>query len=112
MTISLFDTATPVAPLRGAIEARIKEVLDRGAFVLGPEVEPYRGRKSLRLRGSESFFARVLESGRAYADRLAAQPDLSRRASTVVEDHLRWLDVAIEGLRRAQEPARAILRVE
>src|SRR5882757_9005684 len=63
----------------------------------------HRGRKSLRLRGSGSFFARVLKSGRAYADRLAAHPDLSRRgaacrASTVVEDHVRWLDVAIEGL--------------
>jgi dTDP-4-amino-4,6-dideoxygalactose transaminase len=41
MTISLFDTATPLAPLRGAIDARIASVLDRGAFVLGPEVDAF-----------------------------------------------------------------------
>jgi dTDP-4-amino-4,6-dideoxygalactose transaminase len=41
MTISLFDTATPLAPLRPAIDARISEVLDRGAFVLGPEVDAF-----------------------------------------------------------------------
>jgi dTDP-3-amino-3,4,6-trideoxy-alpha-D-glucose transaminase len=41
MTISLFDTATPLAPLRAAIDARIASVLDRGAFVLGPEVEAF-----------------------------------------------------------------------
>ncbi|HWE34305.1 MAG TPA: DegT/DnrJ/EryC1/StrS family aminotransferase [Solirubrobacteraceae bacterium] len=41
MTISLFETATPLAPLRAAIDARIASVLDRGAFVLGPEVEAF-----------------------------------------------------------------------
>jgi dTDP-4-amino-4,6-dideoxygalactose transaminase len=38
MTISLFDTATSLAPLRPQLDARIAEVLDRGAYVLGPEV--------------------------------------------------------------------------
>ena len=41
MTISLFDTAASLAPLRGAIDARIAAVLDRGTFVLGPEVEAF-----------------------------------------------------------------------
>ncbi len=41
MTISLFDTATPLAPLRSAIDTAIASVLDRGAFVLGPEVEAF-----------------------------------------------------------------------
>ncbi len=41
MTISLFDTATPLAPLRPAIDAAVASVLDRGTFVLGPEVEAF-----------------------------------------------------------------------
>ncbi len=41
MTIPLFDTATQLAPLRAAIDVRIASVLDRGAFVLGPEVEAF-----------------------------------------------------------------------
>ena len=41
MTIPLFDTATPLAPLRAEIDARIAAVLDRGAFVLGPEVSAF-----------------------------------------------------------------------
>jgi len=39
--IPLFDTATPLAPLKGAITQRIHEVIDRGAFVLGPEVAAF-----------------------------------------------------------------------
>jgi dTDP-4-amino-4,6-dideoxygalactose transaminase len=49
MAVPLFDTATPLAPLRAAIDARIAEVLDRGAFILGPEV-----------RGFEEEFATYL----------------------------------------------------
>lgn len=41
MAIPLFDTKTPVAPLRAAIDARIAEVLDGGAFILGPEVAAF-----------------------------------------------------------------------
>jgi dTDP-4-amino-4,6-dideoxygalactose transaminase len=41
MAIPLFDTETPRARLRGAIEARIAAVVERGAFVLGPEVEAF-----------------------------------------------------------------------
>jgi dTDP-4-amino-4,6-dideoxygalactose transaminase len=39
--ISLFDTGTPLAPLREAIAARISEVLDRGSYILGPEVQAF-----------------------------------------------------------------------
>ena len=41
MAVALFDTETPLAPLRPAIMARIAQVLDRGRFVLGPEVEAF-----------------------------------------------------------------------
>lgn len=41
MAVPLFDTKTPVAPLRAAIDARIASVLDGGAFVLGPEVAAF-----------------------------------------------------------------------
>lgn len=37
-TIQLFDTSTPLAPLRDAINERIAAVLDDGRFILGPEV--------------------------------------------------------------------------
>jgi dTDP-3-amino-3,4,6-trideoxy-alpha-D-glucose transaminase len=41
MTISLFDTETPLAPLRPAIRAAIDRVLERGAYILGPEVQAF-----------------------------------------------------------------------
>jgi dTDP-4-amino-4,6-dideoxygalactose transaminase len=41
MPIPLFDTATPLAPLRGAIQERIAAVIARGAYILGPEVEAF-----------------------------------------------------------------------
>jgi dTDP-4-amino-4,6-dideoxygalactose transaminase len=39
--VPLFDTVTPVAPLRAQLDARIAAVLDRGVYVLGPEVEAF-----------------------------------------------------------------------
>jgi dTDP-4-amino-4,6-dideoxygalactose transaminase len=41
MAIPLFDTATPLAPLRKAIGDRVQAVLDGGRFVLGPEVRAF-----------------------------------------------------------------------
>jgi len=41
MAVPLFDTSTPLAPLREEIRARIDAVLERGTFVLGPEVEAF-----------------------------------------------------------------------
>jgi dTDP-4-amino-4,6-dideoxygalactose transaminase len=41
MSVPLFDTETPLAPLRPAIVAQIAEVVQRGHFVLGPEVEAF-----------------------------------------------------------------------
>ncbi len=43
MTIPLFDTATPLAPLRSRIIERIAAVADSGRFILGPEVAAYEG---------------------------------------------------------------------
>jgi dTDP-3-amino-3,4,6-trideoxy-alpha-D-glucose transaminase len=41
VTVALFDTATPLHPLRSQIEAAIARVLDSGRFVLGPEVSAF-----------------------------------------------------------------------
>jgi dTDP-4-amino-4,6-dideoxygalactose transaminase len=41
MTIPLFDTKTPLAPLQAEIAARVRDVLDRGAYILGPEVAAF-----------------------------------------------------------------------
>jgi dTDP-4-amino-4,6-dideoxygalactose transaminase len=41
MPIPLFDTDSMIAPLRGAITARVGEVIDRGRFILGPEVRSF-----------------------------------------------------------------------
>jgi dTDP-4-amino-4,6-dideoxygalactose transaminase len=39
--VPLFDTRTPIAPLRPAIDAKLAEVIDGSRFILGPEVEAF-----------------------------------------------------------------------
>lgn len=41
MAVPLFDTDTPLLALRAEIEERIAEVIARGTFILGPEVEAF-----------------------------------------------------------------------
>jgi dTDP-3-amino-3,4,6-trideoxy-alpha-D-glucose transaminase len=41
MAVPLFDTRTPLAPLRAAIDAKLAEVIDGSRFILGPEVEAF-----------------------------------------------------------------------
>jgi dTDP-3-amino-3,4,6-trideoxy-alpha-D-glucose transaminase len=41
VTVPLFDTKTPLAPLREEIDAAIREVVDRGVFILGPHVRAF-----------------------------------------------------------------------
>ncbi|HEX5147333.1 MAG TPA: DegT/DnrJ/EryC1/StrS family aminotransferase [Conexibacter sp.] len=41
MPVPLFDTVSPVAPLRPQLDAAIARVLDGGAYILGPEVEAF-----------------------------------------------------------------------
>ena len=41
MAVPLFDTASPVAPLRAELDAAIARVLDGGTYILGPEVEAF-----------------------------------------------------------------------
>jgi dTDP-4-amino-4,6-dideoxygalactose transaminase len=41
MSVPLFDTRTPLEPLREQIQARIAEVIDSARFILGPEVEAF-----------------------------------------------------------------------
>ena len=38
MPVPLFDTSTPLAPLRDELAAKLVEVLDGGRYILGPEV--------------------------------------------------------------------------
>ena len=41
MPVPLFDTSTPLAPLRPQIGAAIAAVVDSGRFILGPEVQAF-----------------------------------------------------------------------
>lgn len=41
MRIPLFDTATPLAPLRGQLKERLVAVLESGRYILGPEVAAF-----------------------------------------------------------------------
>ena len=41
MPVPLFDTATPLAPLRDELVAKLGEVFDRARYVLGPEVRAF-----------------------------------------------------------------------
>jgi hypothetical protein len=41
MAVPLFDTSTPLAPLRDALHSRLAEVLDAGRYILGPEVAAF-----------------------------------------------------------------------
>jgi dTDP-4-amino-4,6-dideoxygalactose transaminase len=39
--VPLFDTETPIAPLRAAIIEKVTEVIEAGRFILGPEVKAF-----------------------------------------------------------------------
>src|SRR5215207_3552766 len=54
MGVPLFDTSTPLAPLRERLHAKLAEVLDAGQYILGPEVA-----------GFEAEFAGYLGAGHA-----------------------------------------------
>ncbi len=41
MSIQLFDTEAPLAPLRETISRRVNEVIQAGKFILGPEVAAF-----------------------------------------------------------------------
>jgi dTDP-4-amino-4,6-dideoxygalactose transaminase len=41
MAVPLFDTSSPVAPLRGELRAAVERVLDSGLYILGPEVAAF-----------------------------------------------------------------------
>jgi dTDP-3-amino-3,4,6-trideoxy-alpha-D-glucose transaminase len=41
MPVPLFDTATPLAPLRPEIDAAVARVIDSGKYILGPEVAAF-----------------------------------------------------------------------
>ena len=41
MPVPLFDTETPLEPLRARVHERVSAVLDAGRYILGPEVEAF-----------------------------------------------------------------------
>jgi dTDP-4-amino-4,6-dideoxygalactose transaminase len=41
MRVALFDTDTPLHPLRAEIQARVAAVIEQGRFILGPEVAAF-----------------------------------------------------------------------
>ena len=41
MPIGLFDTETPLLALREQIAERLNEVVERGVYILGPEVKAF-----------------------------------------------------------------------
>jgi dTDP-3-amino-3,4,6-trideoxy-alpha-D-glucose transaminase len=41
MSVPLFDTATPLEPLRETLHAKVIEMLDAGRYILGPEVAAF-----------------------------------------------------------------------
>src|SRR3712207_3957716 len=41
MRVPLFDISGPREPLRAALQAKLAETLDAGAFILGPEVAAF-----------------------------------------------------------------------
>ncbi len=41
MTVPLFDTSTPLEPLREELRGAVARVLDSGRFILGPEVQAF-----------------------------------------------------------------------
>src|SRR5215210_7105718 len=49
MAVPLFDTTTPLAPLRAEIDAKVAEILDRGTFILGPEVAAFEAELAAHL---------------------------------------------------------------
>jgi dTDP-4-amino-4,6-dideoxygalactose transaminase len=49
MAVPLFDTKTPLAPLRPALHAKAAEVLDAGRYILGPEVAEFERELAERL---------------------------------------------------------------
>ncbi len=54
MPVPLFDTSTPLAPLRGCLDAAIAAVLDEQRYILGPQVAAF-----------EAEFAAYLGAGHA-----------------------------------------------
>ena len=41
MAVPLFDTATPLAAIDAEIRAKVSAILDKGAYVLGPELRAF-----------------------------------------------------------------------
>src|ERR1041384_5486268 len=41
MSVPLFDTSTPLEPLRETLHAKVIEMLDAGRYILGPEVAAF-----------------------------------------------------------------------
>jgi dTDP-4-amino-4,6-dideoxygalactose transaminase len=55
VAVALFDTKTPLAPLRGELRDAVQEVIDEGRFILGPRVQAFEREFAAQLGASESI---------------------------------------------------------
>jgi dTDP-4-amino-4,6-dideoxygalactose transaminase len=55
MAVPLFDTKTPLAPLRDELAEKVAEVIERGAFILGPEVAAFESEFAAYLGAREAI---------------------------------------------------------
>src|ERR1700760_3915848 len=55
MAVPLFDTSTTLARIDAEIRAKVNEIIDRGAFVLGPEVRAFEAEFASYVGASEAI---------------------------------------------------------
>jgi len=55
MAVPLFDTVTPLAPLRAQLDAAIAGVLESGRFILGPEVAAFEEEFAAKLGSAHAI---------------------------------------------------------
>ena len=49
VAVALFDTRTPLAPLRDELRRAVEEVIDEGRFILGPRVQAFESLQQLGM---------------------------------------------------------------
>src|SRR5215210_3740427 len=94
MAVPLFDTKTPIAPLRAEIDAKIAEVVDRGVFSVGPGDEVvvpsftfYASAEAIPLTGARPVFCDV-DPDTCCVTPETVQAALTPRTKAVIAVHL------------------------
>ena len=72
MGVALFDSSTPLIPLRDELRAAVDRVLDSERYILGPEVAAFERascwQDAVQLRRFDDMGKRAEISGRIFAD--------------------------------------------